>query len=273
MAATLTQSYRSDVTTVHDYHPSAYGVQSKPISGTGKTLKGQSDAPVHVIRPVEPSKGKPVEDDFMYELKGRATLPTLSLLRTTVDADDPEKVAQDWLSQLSEACSDSDGDAWSDLFWDEGVWRDKVVFTFEYRSFNGKEKIRKAARVSDEVGSRNSPDNVQDLLPLVKAGNFSLIAPGAKFEKPYDDLHYVSAHFSFDTEIAGASGVVNLVKTEAGYRAWTLHTVIESLHGFPELPNRDGHMVGPHSWSTQREIDIAFEDREPEVLVVGGGHK
>lgn len=73
--------------------------------------------------------------------------------------------------------------------------------------------------------------------------------------------------------MVGASAVVNLVNTADGVKVWTLHTVIESLHEFPELPNRDGHMVGPLSWLAQREIDTRFDDSDPQVVIVGGGHK
>lgn len=80
-------------------------------------------------------------------------------------------------------------------------------------------------------------------------------------------------HVKFDTAIVGASAVVNLVNTTSGVKIWTFHSAIESLHEFPELHNRDGHMIGPHSWGTQRAMDVSFEESEPEVLIIGGGHK
>ena len=66
---------------------------------------------------------------------------------------------------------------------------------------------------------------------------------------------------------------MNVVPTKDGLRIWTLHTVIEGLHDFPELPNRDGHMTGPLSWLQQREIDTHFDEMQPEVVIIGGGHK
>jgi hypothetical protein len=52
-----------------------------------------------------------------------------------------------------------------------------------------------------------------------------------------------------------------------------LQSAIESLNQFPELPNRDGHMIGDLSWHNQRLADHEFEDGDPEVVIVGGGQK
>lgn len=136
-----------------------------------------------------------------------------------------------------------------------GVWRDKVVFTWDYRTFNGAAKIASAAG---------------DI--LVPVSNVKRLAPTPKVDRPYPDLAWIQVHFSFDIEVAGASGVANIVYTPTGPKIWTLHTVIESLRQFPELPNRDGHMIAPVSWATQRATDTDFEDRQPDVVIVGGGH-
>jgi hypothetical protein len=139
-----------------------------------------------------------------------------------------------------------------------GVWRDKIVYSWEYRTFNGQTSIAQAAK---------------DLFPRSPSKKFRLLEPTPSIQDPYPDLNYLQLHVSFETDVVGASAVVNLVNTADGVKVWTLHTVIESLHDFPELPNRDGHMVGPLSWMAQREIDTRFDDSDPQVVIVGGGHK
>ena len=52
-----------------------------------------------------------------------------------------------------------------------------------------------------------------------------------------------------------------------------MHTAIEGLLNFPELPNRDGHMVGDLSWHNQRLKDHEFEHHDPSVVIIGGGQK
>lgn len=151
MATTLTQTFNA--TSLHDGPSKHAGVTYKHVNGQTPAPNTPANdlraAPVGITTlPAHAPKGKPVEDDFMYELEGHANLPTVDYLGKTVGDEDPRAVATEWLESLSKACADSDGDAFADLFWDEGVWRDKVVFTFEYRTFNGQGKIRQAAKVS-----------------------------------------------------------------------------------------------------------------------------
>lgn len=138
-----------------------------------------------------------------------------------------------------------------------GVWRDKVVFTWDYRSFNTPRIIEKAA---------------SDLFTRTLTRNYKIIDPAPTIQRPYPDIAWLQVVFTFETDIAGASGVLNLIKTDTGFKIWTLHTAIESLHGFPEMPNRDGHMTGEKSWHNQRIEDDNLDGIEPEVLVIGGGH-
>ena len=133
-----------------------------------------------------------------------------------------------------------------------------MVFSWEYRSFNGVENIRRAA---------------QDLLPLTDVLDVTIIPPAPKVERPYPDLAYVQINLALNTNVAGASVVANLVNTSSGLRIWTMHTAIESLHQYPELQNRDGHMIGDLSWHDQRLADQDFYSHEPEVVIIGGGHK
>jgi hypothetical protein len=157
------------------------------------------------------------------------------------------------------------------------VWRDKIAVTWEYRTFNGRDRIAVAAKVCQRsYVEHNSPFLtwlLQDLLPRTQAANFKLIDPAPKADMPYDDLKYIQAHFVFETAVAEASAVVNLIPTDKGVKAWTLHTAIEGLKQFPELPDRDGHMTGPLSWASQRNEDVAYNGKQPQVLIIGGGHK
>ncbi|RSH77074.1 uncharacterized protein EHS24_003701 [Apiotrichum porosum] len=199
---------------------------------------------------------KPVADDYMYDFKYNAPLPTLERLGTDFAEDtDAVKIAEDFLVTLQAAFADPA--KFTSLFIEDGVWRDKIVFAWEYRTFNGTAKIGEAAK---------------DLLANTPVANLKLLSPTPKVDRPYDDLASIQIHFSFDTDKVGASGVANVVKTTEGIKIWTLHTVIESLLDFPELPNRDGHMIAPVSWATQREQDTDFEGRQPDVVIVGGGH-
>lgn len=137
-----------------------------------------------------------------------------------------------------------------------GVWRDKLTFTWDYRTFNFHENIAKAAR---------------DLLPITHAKNFQLITPLPNIQRPYPDLSFLQFAVSFDTEVANSHAVIHAVQTAEGWRLWTVHTVIEGLLQFPPVGPRDGHQTGPISWEKQREKDD--DEVEPDVVIVGGGQK
>lgn len=62
-------------------------------------------------------------------------------------------------------------------------------------------------------------------------------------------------------------------------RAWVLLTALRSLHGHDEAtihlrqqePAFDRQFRGPN-WLDRRQSTIRYDDRDPQVLVVGGGH-
>ncbi|KAM0746219.1 putative flavin-containing monooxygenase [Meredithblackwellia eburnea MCA 4105] len=195
----------------------------------------------------------------MYKFKYSHPLPTHGTEGVEVPANtDAAKVASELLDKLSKTLGAGDAKSFADLFLEHGVWRDRPAFTWDYRTFNFKERILTAAT---------------DLLPSTPIKDIKILSPGAKVERPYPDLSYVQVNFSFATDKLTASAVANLILTPSlGWRIWTLATIIESLINFPELPDRDGHMTGPHSWHDQRRLDAdAFEEVDPEVLIIGGG--
>lgn len=84
-----------------------------------------------------------------------------------------------------------------------GTWRDKVAFTWDYRSFNTPKNIEKAAA---------------DLFPATPTSGYRLIDPSPSIQRPYPDIAWLQLAFGFDTNLVGASGVRNLIKTTAGYK-------------------------------------------------------
>ncbi|KAL4938695.1 hypothetical protein BDV06DRAFT_225748 [Aspergillus oleicola] len=198
---------------------------------------------------------KPVADDFMYDFKYNHSLPTTEILGIDIPTDcDAKKEAQGILARLSTATSEGNAQAFAGLFLDYGVWRDKLSFTWDFRTFNFREAILRAAT---------------DLLPQTKARNFNFLAPEPVVSRPYPDFSHLQFVVSFETEIVLASAVINAVLTQDGWRIYTMHTVAESLKQFPKLAASDGHMTGITSWESQRREAINTVD--PEVLIIGGG--
>ncbi|KAL1404876.1 hypothetical protein Q8F55_008487 [Vanrija albida] len=219
--------------------------------------KPTTPAPVKPTREPLPVHPDPIAPDFNYKFKYNHALPTHGGEALEIPADaDAAAVAGDVVAALGGALVAQDAVAFANLFLEHGAWRDRAAFTWDYRTFNFRPQILKAA---------------SDLLPATRVRSVSLAAPAPLIKRPYPDLSYVQAHVDIATDDIGASALLTLVLTPEGYKIWTLNTVIERLNAFPELPDRDGHMTGPNSWAVQRALDTDLTDTEPDVLIVGGG--
>jgi cation diffusion facilitator CzcD-associated flavoprotein CzcO len=90
----------------------------------------------------------------------------------------------------------------------------------------------------------------------------------------------IEAIFRFNTVNGPGLGVIRLVPSraeEAVPKAWTISTLLDMEKISDERSHNDALVsherdFGKPSWLQQRRAEIAFEDREPDVLVVGGGH-
>lgn len=131
-----------------------------------------------------------------------------------------------------------------------------MTFTWDYRTFNFRPAILKAAR---------------DLLPKTRATNFAFLTPRPYVSRPYKDFAQLQFVVSFETDVCEASAVINAVFTKEGWKLYTMHTVAEKLKQFPEIGPADGHMTGLISWEKQRKQEVDAAD--PEVLIIGGGQK
>ncbi|KIW98256.1 uncharacterized protein Z519_01840 [Cladophialophora bantiana CBS 173.52] len=204
---------------------------------------------------LEATANPPVADNFMYDFKYNHALPTSDALGIEIPADcDAQKEAEAILKRLSEVMGKGDAQAFADMFLEFGVWRDKLSFTWDYRTFNFQPAILKAAT---------------DLFPTTKATNFKFLTPAPNVARPYADFAQLQCVMSFETELVVGSAVINLVLSNQGWKIYTMHTVAEKLKQFPEVPPADGHMTGPISWEKQRTKDV--DAANPEVLIIGGG--
>ncbi|KAJ0104373.1 hypothetical protein J7T55_011157 [Diaporthe amygdali] len=224
------------------------------IDDTVDTSHVKSKIGVSQIR-LESTAKPPVADDYMYDFKYNHALPTSDVLQIEIPDDcEAQKEARSIVSRLSEVLGKGDAQGFADLFLEYGVWRDKLSFTWDYRTFNFTPAILKAAT---------------DILPNTKATNFKFLTPAPKIDRPYPDYSQLQFVVSFETDAVVASAVINAVLTKNGWKIYTMHTVAESLKQFPELPPADGHMTGPISWEKQRALDVDAAD--PEILIIGGG--
>ncbi|KAL1746643.1 hypothetical protein HDZ31DRAFT_81031 [Schizophyllum fasciatum] len=188
------------------------------------------------------------------------TLPTLDNLGASVSDDDVDApaLASEWFDKFAQAASGGDAAATTELFIDGAYWRDILALTWDFRTFHGSDKIRTF---------------LLDQLPIMHPREFRLRPGSSTFFRQYADLVWVNALFTFETDVGLASGVIRLVPQKEGHwKCAILLTNLEDLKGFPEK-------AGPHRnpnpnhglWEAQRKQEVAFENTNPTVLIMGAG--
>ncbi|MFN3656170.1 MAG: flavin-containing monooxygenase [Pseudolabrys sp.] len=180
----------------------------------------------------------------------------------TAEAD-----ALKWLAQFESALKAQDAAAAARLFLADGLWRDLVSFTWNIQTMSGRSAIEATLR---------------ETMARTRAANFHVPAartpPRWVMRAGTDTLEVL---FDFQTAVGNGAGVLRLVPDPAApsrLAAWTLTTTLEEVRGHEELfRRRDKHDphgtrdFGGENWLDRRNKARAYADRDPTVLVVGGG--
>lgn len=192
-------------------------------------------------------------------------LPTLQKLNATVpDSLDAKLFATTWFAQFSRGLEAGDVPTILSLLLGDAFWRDMLALTWEFRTFNGSDRIFKFL--------------VDILKPPLEGtcviSSLSLDTNQVKLQTPYPDLAWIQGVFSFETPVGLGTGVFRLVPTSSGeWKAHVVYTNLEALKGYPEkigeLRNMD--QVHGDEWQERRYRESNFIDSEPAVVVIGGG--
>lgn len=196
-------------------------------------------------------------------ISAQTDLPTsarLGISTADVKSVDASQIASQWLTAFGDKVSKNDIDGILSLLTDDSWWRDLLAMTWDFRSFQGTDRIRQF---------------LADRLAGSKLSNFQLTS--ASVDDLYADLAWVRVHFTFENSVGSGSGVARLVpiKDANGGVQWKAHNVFTNLEELRGHPERSGALRNPEpnhgKWIDQRQREIEFEDRDPEVLVIGGG--
>lgn len=167
-----------------------------------------------------------------------------------------------WLAEFEKALSASDRQSLEALFLPDSHWRDLLAFTWRVQTVSGAAKIHAALKHGVGASAAGFEIDRQRTPPrrVTRAGK-----------------EVIEAIFRFETACGRGIGVVRLIPERA--RAWTLLTALDELKGFEESvgsrrPRGESYsrdFRGPN-WLDRRRTAAAYQDRDPAVLVVGGGH-
>ena len=110
---------------------------------------------------------------------------------------------------------------------------------------------------------------------MTGAHGFAFAETRPALECPFADVTYLVVHFTFSTMMGPSYGVANLVHSDGEWKAFTVFTMLEGLHSHPWRAGAGrprGTHNGQESYDERRTREREFNDREPETLVIGGGH-
>ncbi|KAJ6467908.1 hypothetical protein C8R45DRAFT_1171515 [Mycena sanguinolenta] len=186
--------------------------------------------------------------------------PTLDRLNATIGPDlDVPKVATAWMGSFAYFVEAGDFDGIVGLFIEKSHWRDMLALTWDFRSFHGVSEMQKF---------------LSDRLAISKLANLRVQEGSPVLLRPYDDLAWINIMFDFETHIGLASGVIRLVPMPNGdWKAHCMYTNLEDLKGFPEqIGSLRNHAPNHGKWEQERQQAMSFQDEDPGVIIIGGGH-
>ena len=181
--------------------------------------------------------------------------------------DDISVAVESWLAQFEDALAKPDDGTLKVLFHSDSYWRDVLALTWTLQTVNGRDAILEALKVqapqAAPSGFAIDPDRAAPR-QVTRAGTSS-----------------IEAIFRFETAVGRGDGILRLIPDAADgnrLKAWTLLTALEELKGFEEQlgvarPRGSAYsrdFRGPN-WLDLRKASVDYADRDPTVLVIGGG--
>ena len=176
--------------------------------------------------------------------------------------DRVRRAVEDWLAAFAAALAARDVALIGALFHEDSHWRDILAFTWHLTPSAGRDTI--AARLAKEQE---------------RVGAHGFHVPGER-RQPRDvtrmGIASIEAIFAFRTVDGRGDGVLRLSPAEGGMKAWHISTVLEALEGHEEKIGKNrpsgaaySRNFGGDNWADVRRKAVAYEDREPTVLVIG----
>lgn len=181
--------------------------------------------------------------------------------------DDSSVAADTWLAQFEEALAKSDDALLFQLFHPDSYWRDVLALSWNIQTLNGRDAILQAL---PPLASGMAPTGFA--IAQYRAAPRKVMRAGT---------NAIEAIFKFETKVGRGSGVIRLISDEDDgnrLKAWTLLTELGELKGFEEQlgvnrPRGNAYsrdFRGPN-WLDLRKASVEYADRDPTVLVIGGG--
>jgi len=170
----------------------------------------------------------------------------------------PDSYTADWIQKFNRALSAKSEDALTTLFLDDSHWRNILGLGWTLKTTSSRDSLcKELLTAAIESSARDFVIDNDQLAPqkIERAGQM-----------------VTECAIKYQTRSGPGTGVLRLVERDHGdWVAWSLMTALDN-------PAPDPAATKPESgwylrdWKEQREEQQAYGDRDPQVLVVGGGH-
>lgn len=180
-------------------------------------------------------------------------------------AEQARRSAAGWLEALETALLSRDAARIGALFHEDSHWRDILAFTWHMTSAAGRESIAERLAAAQERTAAHGfhlPRGRKPPRQVTRLG-----------------IDSIEAIFEFVTVDGRGAGIIRLspARGEGGaMKAWLLSTTLEALAGHEEKTGANrptgaaySRNFGGDNWADMRRKAVAYDDREPAVLVIG----
>ena len=175
-----------------------------------------------------------------------------------------EEIARQWIGAFDAALAGGSESALSALFESDSHWRNLFGISWHFATFSGRPTLcRELLRRARQVGARGFRIDTAALAPRRAA---------------VAGREVVEAIFAFDTVNGPGIGAIRLAPAAGGAAAaWTISTALDFDRICADRASRlagESHTrdFAASDWREQRQPKAACADRDPDVLIVGGGH-
>jgi len=178
------------------------------------------------------------------------------------------EIFRSWLNAFGTVLKAGDANALAAKFSPDGSWKDFLSFTWEHRAFVGPATVQRAFTESLPLM------HPHDVRPSTSRMAPRLLRRSGK--------NVLEGFFDFDTDVGRSSAFVRLLVDDGDprdFKVWLLLTALQELHGFEEKTGRNrptgneyAMNTRPTNWQDDWNERREFNNREPEVLIVGAGH-
>jgi hypothetical protein len=175
--------------------------------------------------------------------------------------------ADRWLAEFERALAERDDILLKALFHPDSHWRDLLALTWQIRTVNGLDAILRELKA-----------HVGEAHPTGFKTDFNRTPPRHVTRA---GTKAIEAIFRFETAQGRGSGILRLTPDATDgntLRAWTLLTALDEMKGFEEQVGKFRPKGTSYSrnfrganWLDLRKAAAEYVDRDPVVLVVGGG--